>query len=114
VRNDLLSVAVDAGDETTRLTIAGELDLKSASELAAQLQVACAQRPANLELDISGLTYCDSTGIHLIERGLETCRANGTCMRITGAQPMVRRLFEVTGLGGLLEPYVSLPEANDE
>ena len=72
--------------------------------LHAALDDICETKPSQLEIDVTGLTFCDSSGLHEFGRAAEFCAANKASMSVIGAQNIVRRVFEVSGLGHLLAP----------
>jgi anti-anti-sigma factor len=83
------------GAHTTYLL--GELDLGSAADvLDAMRPVVC--ESSELVLDLSGLTFMDSAGLHLILRLRDLCRRFSCRMSITSANGQVRRLLELTGV----------------
>ncbi|MGS2617362.1 STAS domain-containing protein [Micromonospora sp. LZ34] len=89
-------------DGGARLWLAGELDLSTAGELAAVLDRLADAGTHRLLVDLSGLTFCDSTGIAAFVRGDNRAAAAGGWLRITGATGRVRRVLQVTGLGEVL------------
>jgi len=85
--------------------VRGELDLATVAVLHAALDDICETKPPlQLEIDVTELTFCDSSGLHEFGRAAEFCAANNAAMSVIGAQNIVRRVFEVSGLGHLLAP----------
>ena len=61
--------------------------------------------------DLSGLEYCNSTGLNLFVRLLTKSRsAGGDCVLIN-LQPGVKKLFELSKLIEIFTSYASLEEA---
>ena len=81
------------GDRQFRLV--GELDMASASELFSQLECD-AQQDGDLRLDLSQLTFMDSTGVHVLARLADRC-ANGHRVVVEGPTARVAKLFELVG-----------------
>jgi anti-sigma B factor antagonist len=80
------------------VAVSGELDIATAPQLSTVVTLAMGSRPAELWIDLSALTFIDSTGLNVL------CGAND---RFAGAlmvicPPHVRRVFEIAGLAGLL------------
>jgi anti-sigma B factor antagonist len=96
----------DDGNGQTRLVLEGELDIATAPVFAEKLTVACSDKPAELIIDLTELTYADSSGVREFVHAAELCARDGTQLRLTGASEIVRRVFELTGVAGmfLLEP----------
>lgn len=95
------------------LRLAGELDLSSVPELNAAIDRLTAEGERHLLLDLSELTFCDSTGIAAFVRGDNRAAADGGWLRITGAAGRVARVLQVTGLAEVLahEPETSGPRS---
>ena len=87
-----------------RLVVRGELDLSTVPVLHAALDDISETKPSRLEIDVTELTFCDSSGLHEFGRAAEFCATNKASMSVIGAQNIVRRVFEVSGLGHLLAP----------
>lgn len=82
------------------LRLRGELDLSSVDVLRAALaEAACCMRSRSLVLDLDELEFMDATGLRLF---LEAARRSDMRVSIRSPRPQVWRLFEVTGLAGLL------------
>ncbi|MBY8874694.1 STAS domain-containing protein [Micromonospora sp. PLK6-60] len=87
---------------TARLRLAGELDMSTAPELNAAIDRLAAEGARQLLIDLSELTFCDSTGIAAFVRGDNLAAADGGWLRVTGATGRVHRVLQVTGLVGVL------------
>jgi anti-anti-sigma factor len=83
------------------LHLSGELDLNGAPALTLALQ-GPTRRGGTVGLDLSELTFRDSTGIHAI---MEIVRLLGEFGRIVlfNPSPVVRRLVETCGLVGIID-----------
>jgi anti-anti-sigma factor len=58
-----------------------------------------------LVLDLSGLTFIDSSGLGAIHRAKKIAEKDGGHMRICRPRPPVHRLFEISGLLGWLSEW---------
>lgn len=88
--------------EQVRLRLTGELDLASAPVLSHRLaQLRSEQRP--VRLDLSGLEFMDSSGVHLLVGAFHEARADGWQLAIDSAlSPQVDRLCKLTGLDHII------------
>lgn len=84
--------------DTTILTVVGELDVATAPELRERLAGLDNNGVHDLVLDMSGVNFCDSTGLGILVGARKRFKAHGGAMTITHVQESVRRLFELTGL----------------
>src|SRR3954468_8045098 len=87
----------DVGD-VRLLEVFGELDLATAPRLCAALDIARLQRVKRFAVDLTGVDFCDSTGLRaLLGAAAEVRVARGrlaVCCLPGGA---VSRLFDVVG-----------------
>ncbi|NJP35534.1 STAS domain-containing protein [Micromonospora thermarum] len=88
--------------DTARLRLSGELDLSTAAELNAVLDRLAAAGAHRFLVDLSDLTFCDSTGIAAFVRADNRAAARGGWLRLTGATGRVHRVLQVTGLAEVL------------
>ena len=77
------------------LRLGGELDLVTVSELSRQVDDLLAGTPQPIELDLSDMTFLDSSGVAVLVR----LANHFTAVRTRGATPPVRKVIEVLGLG---------------
>ena len=82
------------GGGNGKLDLAGELDAETAPVLAEAL---ASRNGSALTLDLSGLTFIDSSGIHAIIAHLASGRPDAP-LTLTGVSPHVLRVFEITCL----------------
>jgi anti-sigma B factor antagonist len=78
------------------VAVAGELDLIAATALERELRRLEAQRPETIVLDLSGLTFLDSSGVELVLRAETRAGACGHALRVRRAPCEVHRVFEIT------------------
>ncbi|TCB94329.1 anti-sigma factor antagonist [Micromonospora zingiberis] len=90
------------GGGPARLRLAGELDMSSAPELNEAIDRLAAAGQRRLLVDLTDLTFCDSTGIAVFVRGDNRAAAEGGWLRVTGATGRVERVLKVTGLAEVL------------
>ncbi|MFE5796525.1 STAS domain-containing protein [Streptomyces sp. NPDC056503] len=96
-----MHVAVGEGG-TVRL--GGEIDMDGAEYLETVLARILSGREAGapLTLDMSAVTFCDSTGLNTLLRIRLAAEHRGSRLSITAASAQVTRLFELTRTGDLL------------
>jgi anti-sigma B factor antagonist len=80
------------------LLLAGELDMATAPELEASVAGLCAEGAGEVVLDLSGLTFIDSTGLRAILAARAQCVGGGREFALIPGQRSVQRLFELAGL----------------
>lgn len=89
-------IASERVSEAHRLAPVGELDIATVPLLEAAFDDVERGDAAMIVLDLSGITFIDSTGIQLLLRMNERC--NGAARLEILASPAVERLLDITGL----------------
>ena len=95
---------IEAGGDRT-LRLAGELDMTSAATLEAAVSRAASESARSITMDLSRLSFIDSTGLAVIVHTSGLCSNRGCAFKLIRGPRAVQRLFEVTGLDGVL-PFV--------
>lgn len=107
-----LAVTLQAGPAGPSLvTASGELDYHTGPQLRACLDDVPLESGAALVLDLSGITYCDSTGVSVLAHAYRRTEAAGVTLALAGAAPAVFRLLSFTGLNRLFTSYDSVEAA---
>ncbi len=96
-----LIVDVDASEPHKRLRLHGELDLATSPLLASTLDQHAVGCDA-LQLDLSGLRFCDLIGLSTLEQAQQRLRHGGCRMTVHGIPGQLRRLLAVDGLNSSL------------
>ena len=99
------SLASEALGTTRVLTVGGELDLSSVGDFDAEVGHALAHRPEVFLLDLSEMTFVDSTGIRSVLYAERRATRGGTRLHIIPAPEMFHRIFALCGLDAIL-PFV--------
>jgi anti-sigma B factor antagonist len=84
---------------------AGELDLVNAPLLHRQLEEITTGLRGDLIVDISQVTFLDSTGLSCLVTAHHGVTEQGGRFLVYGSTPQIRRLFEITGLTSLLTTF---------
>jgi anti-sigma B factor antagonist len=90
-------------DEDGRQVVAmtGELDIATAEQAYAYLSRVidtADQEPAAVRMDLSGLTFCDASGLSVLARIARRARKTGRQLRLVSARPALMKIIRITGL----------------
>lgn len=85
-------------EQTSGIRLSGELDMSSAPELDRVLEAAVEHEGAVL-VDLSELTFMDSTGINSFLKAALSLSGRG-CLVLHGEQDRVRRLLDLVRVDG--------------
>ncbi|MGW8123020.1 STAS domain-containing protein [Roseivirga echinicomitans] len=88
-----------------------KLDSLIAPGLKSEFVNLSTQGVGNLVLDLSATKYCDSSGLSAILTGNRICTENEGVLVLTGLQPMVQKLIELSQLHKILEIFPAQQEA---
>jgi anti-sigma B factor antagonist len=102
------SVELLNGEGPAVVKLLGELDLSTTPQLEACLD-GLGANGEEVRLDLSGLTFCDSSGISAMVTASKRVRKQGGHLSIVSPQPAVRSVLEITGL----LDYLSAPQSED-
>lgn len=98
-----MPITVTSRDSALTIALSGEIDHHGAREMMAQLDQAIAERlPARLVLDLSGVTFMDSSGIAVLLRSRRQLEHTGGELRVTGIPAQARRVLDAAGVSRLV------------
>ena len=102
-------VEVNEVEGSVVLRLEGELDTATARELRAALATAMATDATAVVLDLSGLSFIDSTGIAVFLAACHQAESHGRSFTLRHPGRMVLKVLHLTGVDRLLA--VEAPEA---
>jgi anti-anti-sigma factor len=94
------------------VVLEGEFDLSSVA--TAEERIAAAERddPAELVIDVSQVTFMDSSGLRVLLAAHQRAEENGRGFALVRGSESVERLLKVTGLAGRLRLLDEPPEGS--
>ena len=93
------------------VTPAGELDHHTADLLREPLEGCLEKGYARLVVDCSRLEFCDSTGLNVLLGARLKAEAAGGGVHLAAMQPVVARVFEITGAEAVFTVHDTLETA---
>jgi anti-sigma B factor antagonist len=85
------------------VVVRGEIDVATSPQLRNQLSALVARGARDITLEFGGVSFIDSSGLGVLVGTYKRLREEGDgSIRIVGAQPSVRKVFEITGLEAAL------------
>jgi anti-sigma B factor antagonist len=109
---DLSITRADHGDRTV-VRLGGEIDVYTAPFVREKLDEQIHAGRADLVVDLSDVTFLDSTGLGVLVGRLKIARTRGGSLRLVGTAERVLRVFAITGLDKVFEIYPDLETALD-
>jgi anti-sigma B factor antagonist len=99
----ILEVESAERDGLVHVSLRGELDLSTVGKVDDELQSVEGSSPNVVLLDLSDLTFLDSTGLRCVVRADERAREAGRRLVVVKGPEAVQRVFEITRLEDRLE-----------
>lgn len=102
--SDEAPITIDSSTDgaAASVTLAGELDVHTAPQVAEVLDAALAGGATAITIDVAKLRFCDSSGIQVLVQARERALASDGSVRLTGVHGTVEKVLSVTGLLELL------------
>lgn len=97
-------------DRTAIIAVEGELDLSNGPSLREALDDVLAEEHSGVVLDLSAVTFIDSTALRLLLDAQRQIR-EVSVMPLVCTNRNVLRIFKIAGLDGAFEIFPSLEEA---
>ncbi|MEU1852983.1 STAS domain-containing protein [Streptomyces sp. NPDC019990] len=106
-----LLVEVREEGSSAVVTPVGELDHHTADLLREPLEGCLAKGFKRLVIDCARLEFCDSTGLNVLLGARLKAEAAGGAVALAGMQPVVARVFEITGADAVFSVHDTLEAA---
>jgi anti-sigma B factor antagonist len=106
-----IEVAVRHRDGSTIVAARGEIDVATAPVLRTGLDQALARDIGAVVVDLTGVTFIDSTGLGVLIGARRRCAEAGRDLRVVVDEPRILKVFEITGLTELFAIHASLEPA---
>ena len=100
---EILDVTTEDSNGLVHLALIGELDLSTVAKVQEELRRIEAGSPATLVVDLSKLSFLDSTGLRCIVTADERAREEGRRIVIVRGPDAVQRVFAITRLDDRLD-----------
>ncbi|HHV54124.1 MAG TPA: anti-sigma factor antagonist [Firmicutes bacterium] len=108
-----MNLSLETIEDVLLVRMRGELDLETAAKFRVLVEEALDHRPGlkHLILDVSGLSFIDSSGLGAILGRYRQFAERGGRVFVVGVQPGVGRLLELSGLFRVVEVAATAEEA---
>ena len=93
------------GTDRHLITVQGTLDLHTARQLADTLQSLLLADGHSVLLDLSGVTFLDSSGLTCLIAAYRTARTTGARLALVAPSQPVRHMLALTGVDQVLHSY---------
>jgi len=80
------------------VSVTGELDIATAEQAYSYISEVIDGRPAPVTVDLSGVTFCDASGLGVLARISRHARQAGRQLKLASARPSLLKIMRITGL----------------
>ena len=98
-----MPITIDKQNGATVISVRGEIDHHSARTIMENIDNTISSTlPMRLVLDLSSVTFMDSSGIAVLLRALRQMDQLGGNLRVVGVPSQPRRVLDAAGIGRLI------------
>ncbi|MBE6995903.1 MAG: STAS domain-containing protein [Ruminococcaceae bacterium] len=98
-----MEIQAKSADRNLLLELRGELDHHGAKDALRELELAVdAALPRRLVMDLSGVTFMDSSGIALLLRAQQRMQLLEGSLLVCGVPPQAKRVLDAAGISRLV------------
>jgi anti-sigma B factor antagonist len=92
-------------DDVTVISLKGSIDAMTAPKITEFIQGHVAKGNTKLVADLEGVDYTSSAGLRVLLGAIKDTRAQGGDMRLTGVQPDVLKVLNLSGFTNILKMF---------
>lgn len=109
-----MNISVDLQHDDNKVLgfIEGEIDAFTAPMLREKLAEITLNDSKEITLDLSQVSYMDSTGLGVFVGFFKNTKAENATLKLTGLSSRLKRLFDITGLGEIMDIETTSGEVN--
>ena len=98
-------------DRPNVLPLEGEIDLHVSPNVTASLRMMIEKKPKQLIVDLSRVTYIDSSGLAALIQGMQNAEEYGGKFALAGLQETIRTIFEIARLDQVFQIFPDVDAA---
>ena len=95
----------------TVISLTGSIDAMTAPKITEFIQGQIAKGSIKLVADLSGVDYTSSAGLRVLLGAIKETRAQSGDLRLTGIQPDVQKVLNLSGFTNILKTFDTLDAA---
>ena len=106
----ILQIATTPGLDRYVITVSGEVDLATSPELDTAIIAAIESGTSSVAIDLTDVSFMDSSGLGVIVRGLKRCREADKDLDLVITNERVLKVFGITGLDQVIPIHDSIED----
>ena len=105
-----MQIATTPGSDRYVITVSGEVDLATSPELDNAIIDAIESGTSSVAIDLTDVSFMDSSGLGVIVRGLKRCREADKDLDLVITNERVLKVFGITGLDQVIPIHDSIQD----
>lgn len=105
-----MQIATTPGSDRYLITVSGEVDLATSPELDIAIIAAIDSGATSVVIDLSDVSFMDSSGLGVIVRALKRCREAENDLDLVITNERVLKVFGITGLDQVIPIHASIQD----
>ena len=105
-----MQIETTPGSDRYVITVSGEVDLATSPDLDAAIIAGLDSGAGSLVVDLTDVSFMDSSGLGVIVRGLKRCREADKDLDLVITNERVLKVFGITGLDQVIPIHDSLED----
>ena len=98
-------------ERSSVLPLEGEIDLHVSPEVAELLRTMTEKKPKMVVVDLTKVTYLDSSGLAALIEGMQNVQEYGGKFAVAGAQESVQHIFDIARLDQVFQIFPDVESA---
>ncbi len=105
-----MQIATTPGSDRYVITVSGEVDLATSPDLDNAIIAAIESGTSSLAIDLTDVSFMDSSGLGVVVRGLKRCREADKDLDLVITNERVLKVFGITGLDQVIPIHDSIED----
>jgi anti-sigma B factor antagonist len=101
----MMEIKDRAVNDVTVISLAGNIDAMTAPKIADYIHEQVGKSNIKLVVDLSEVEYTSSAGLRVILGAIKETRSQGGDLRLTGIQPDVLKVLNLSGFSNILKLF---------
>ena len=106
-----IDLKLDKTEGSVTITVSGDIDMSSSTQMRDALTPLFQNSNEVIVVDLSGVSYIDSSGIATLVEGLQWSHSSNNTFRLAALTPGVKDVFEIARLLTVFEVFDSKEQA---
>ena len=105
-----MQISTTPGSDRYVITVSGEVDLATSPDLDTAIIAAIESGTLSVAIDLTDVSFMDSSGLGVIVRGLKRCREADKDLDLVITNERVLKVFGITGLDQVIPIHDSIED----